>query len=296
MAQPQYVLPRTTARAWVLTAGMIQIPLGFTKLFKDRDKIPGKTLCPIHAEPHPLKQAYICNSGDTPVMVDKPLSGYEYEKGSYVILDEDEKAALPQDHDGIIELIACIDSSDVEGDLFEGTFLAMPQKTPIAVSNYAVVLKFLSECNKALVGKGTWWGSTRSFVFEARANGYLVVHVCNYIENLKAAEIEQVIGLALPEVPEASVKMAELGFSTLPSVVDWTEVTDTQSARQRSVIMEKVETGKVTVSETPTPIEDVPDILAALREQVAHHNELAAIEAEQYDVDAIEEEAHRHVA
>lgn len=270
-------LPKATNWTWTLVRGMIAIPVGLTKLFDERSKVPGKSLCPKHEQP--LKQSDIrhCPGNDEDeaheLLKGAALSGYEWEKGKYVVMDEQEKLALPAQHDGIIELRACVPYSDVDVDTFEGAYLAFPdaKQGTVAAKNYAITMHYLLNNNRALVGVGTWYGSTRAFVIGAKFPGFLILHVCNYLENLRVKAIEQVVAYPLPEVSEVELAMADLGFSTLPDEMDWESVTDTFVARQREVIAEKVALGRVTPPEATEEEVEVPDLLEALRAEMASH-------------------------
>ena len=94
-------MPRSIWRG-VLSFGMVAIPVRLYLATESSSKVSFNLLCPEHKSR--IKNKRWCPEGDHEVAWGDVVRGYEYEKGSYVILtDEDPRL---EDRQAIIEEIA----------------------------------------------------------------------------------------------------------------------------------------------------------------------------------------------
>lgn len=263
-----FVSPHST-RHWTLVAGLAVIPVGMTKAYDDvgSGRVPGTEVCPEH-EVKIARRDRICVHDGKEHLVNAPVKGYEYEKGRYAILTDEETRSLKLEHgEGRIELVACLDEDQLDSTLVEGTYLAFPLHDS-ALTGYAALLHFLESRKKMLVGVGAWYGSTRAFAITADA-GVVVVSLCNYLSNLRSGELQTVQAIELPMLKKTEEAQANAFFGTLPDTMDWESVTDVAAERQHEAIAEKVKTGKVTAVEPVVVPDAPPDIFEAMRATIS---------------------------
>jgi DNA end-binding protein Ku len=203
----------------------------------------------------------ICKAEDKPVPDDEIVKAFEYEKGEWVYMtDEDFQAAAAENH-RTIDIRTFVPYEDIDPIYFERTYYLGPQEDGARV--YALLARAMAD--SGLAGVAKW-------VMRDRQNlGLLRVHegVITLERMHFADEIRPVEGLA-PE--DAEVNEQELGMAA-QLIEQYTGEFDPAEYRDtyRDALCEIIEAkrkGKEVVAEAPPEPEAPTDLMAALRASI----------------------------
>lgn len=161
----------------MLSFGLVNIPVKVYTATKS--KLPSFHY--LHKECHtPLKYKRYCPKCKITVPWEDVVKGYEYEKGKYVILkDEDfERIALAQNK--IINIIEFVKLSDIDPIYFDNAYYLEAEGVEKA---YKVLLKGLKETGKVAVGKIVLKDKEHVVIIRP-FNGLLVMHTLFYNDEI----------------------------------------------------------------------------------------------------------------
>lgn len=243
-----------------ISFGLIYIPV---KLFSgseeqtlDFDMLRKGDLCPI-------RYVRVCESDGEEVEYKDIVKGYQFRKGDYVVVtDEDFKRAAPKKTQ-TIEIVAFIKESEVDAKLLEKPYFLEPVKG--AARAYALLREALKKTDKVAVAKYVL--RTRERMCLLRAEGDMIV----LLQMRWASEVRNPEELELPpakDVQKKELDMAVRLVDQLTETFDPNEYQDTYTETLRKFIEDKA-AGKVKEPEEEEAIPaEVTDLFAKLRESL----------------------------
>ncbi|WP_428334145.1 Ku protein [Novosphingobium sp.] len=136
--------------------------------------------------------------GIGPVDVDKIIKGFEYEKGSYVLLDEKEIEGVKLESKKTLELTQFVDSHAIDAIYFDKPYYVVPADD-LAEEAFIVVREALKRSHKIGLGQLAMRG--REYVVSIKACGRgMVMETLRYADEVhKAASYFREIGDAEPD-------------------------------------------------------------------------------------------------
>jgi DNA end-binding protein Ku len=214
--------------------------------------------CPIHGE---IPNAEI-------------VKGYEYDKGEYVIVDEEEIAMLRGEREQAVEIDTFIKPGSIDPKFFDGrTYYLMPDG-PLAKKPYAVLLETLQ--SKGLWGVAVANISNRDRLVVLRAaDGALCVETLHYAAELRSpAEIWN--GLELPKVDREEARLAAMLVEASTSKsLDLRKYKDDYNEKMRALLEAKVEGREIVVPPKTEPV-PVINLMDALKQSLKGSGKVAA--------------------
>ena len=240
-----------------ISFGLINIPirlysateehaLSFTLLHKD-------DLSPIH-------YARICNEEGKEVPYEKIVKGFEYEKGEYVVVSEEDFKRANAEKTRMIEIVEFAKESEIDTIYFEKPYFLEPDKG--AAKPYALLREALRQAEEVAIVK---------YVFKNREHlGAIKPHENVLIlQQLRfASELRNYKDLKLPEadtVNKKEVTMALKLIDQLTGEFDIHDFHDTYSEKLEAVIRDKVEgrtpSKKRPAEAKPSKIHDIMTLL-----------------------------------
>lgn len=243
-----------------ISFGLIYIPV---KLFSgseanglDLDMLRKGDMCPI-------RYVRVCESDGEEVEYKDIVKGYQYRKGDYIVVtDEDFKKAAPKKTQ-TIEIVAFIQQSEVDAKLLEKPYFLEPVKG--AARAYALLREALRKTDKVAVAKYVL--RTRERMCLLRAEGDMVV----LLQMRWASEVRSPEGLELPgaeDVQKKELDMAVRLVDQLTETFDPDAYHDTYTETLKQFIEDKA-AGKAREPEEDEAIPaEVTDLFAKLRESL----------------------------
>src|SRR5437899_3001262 len=195
-------MPRSIWRG-VMSFGMVAIPVRLYLATESTSKVSFNLLCPEHKSRIKSKRWGV--EGDHEVAWGDVVRGYEYEKGSYVELDDADLEKLPLRSSKAIDISGFIKEEELPGSLYyQSAYYLEPEKS--AEKPYALLKKTLDKTGRIAIAKFALRDRER-LVSVRPHDGALLMNTLHWPD-----EIRSTGDLDIPEdvkVSPAELKMAE---------------------------------------------------------------------------------------
>ncbi|MGJ7921504.1 Ku protein [Neobacillus sp. LXY-4] len=245
-----------------ISFGLVNIPIKLHTATEDKD-IKLRTL---HKECHsPIKYEKICPVCEVEVKPEEIVRAYEYTKGKYVVLEEDELEKLKKENEErAVEIIDFVKMEQIDPIYFDKTYFMSPNEG--ATKAYSLLRKALSESSKVGLAKISIRSKEQMALIRVYENT-LVMETIHFPDEVRKAG-------DVPNVPEES-NVSEKELETAILLIDQL-TTDFQPEKYtdeyRSALMELIES-KRTGKEMVTPqaketVSNVTDLMAALQASI----------------------------
>jgi DNA end-binding protein Ku len=222
----------------------------------DLDMLRKQDLCPI-------RYARVCRDTGEEVPYDDIVKGYQYRKGDYVVLEDEDFRRANVRKTQTIDIIEFVNEGEIDLKLLEKPYYLEPTKQ--ARKAYALLREALRRTGKVAVGKFVL--RNREHLVLLRAEEDLIV-----LEQVRfESEIRKPSGLDLPAKEEANDRELEMAIKLIDQLTEPfrpEEFHDTYREELERVVAEKA-SGKVPAPAEEQPIpKEVPDLMAKLRESL----------------------------
>jgi len=248
--------------------GMVNIPVRLYLATESSSKVSFHLLCPDHRSR--IKNKRWCPEGDHEVQWGDVVRGYEYEKGSYVILTDEDLEKLPLESSKAIDIAGFIKDEELPGELYyQSAYYLEPEKS--AQKPYALMKKTLETTGQVAIAKFALRDRER-LVSVRSHNGAMVMNTLHWPDEIRSTE-----DLDLPadvKVSPAELKMAENLVGMMAMAFDPSEFKDEYKKALEKIVEAKVE-GREDLVEAAEPEAEttVVDLMSALKASVAKAKE-----------------------
>ena len=245
-----------------LSFGLVSIPVELKTAVRE-DHISFRLL---HEEDmSPVKYERVCQREGEPVPWNEIVKGYEYAKGKYVVLDQEdfEKAALSTSD--TIDIVDFVGADEIDPRFFDKPYYLVPGKG--GDKAYAVLREALRETGMVGIGKVT-------IRQRQHLSGVKVVEDALVLELMRFSnELVDTGDLRFPAsdlVRPQELKMARQLIENLAEPFDASRYTDEYRANLMKIIQAKTKGRTVRLEETEREAEDagVIDLMAKLQESL----------------------------
>ncbi|HLG95213.1 MAG TPA: Ku protein [Bryobacteraceae bacterium] len=188
--------------------------------------------------------------------------GYEYEKGHYVVLEEDDLRALAPQTSTEIQVVEFVRFQEIDPVYLETSYYVVPDEN--AEKAYALLLEAMRQTGYAAVGQLTMHRRDHVIILRPGKTG-LVGHTMFYPEEVRATEEFRT------DTSLASAKELELAKSLIQALAqpfDPARFKNTFQERLRELIETRIE-GRQTARVEPRAPAPVIDIMDALKRSLA---------------------------
>jgi DNA end-binding protein Ku len=244
-----------------LTFGLLAIPI---KLYTAA-RSQRINLHQLHKVCHTrLKQPLFCPHCNRQVDRSEVVKGYEYEKGQYVIVTEEELKKITPRSSSVMELVAFVKQDQIDPIYFDASYFMLPDKE--AEKPYTLLLKTLEDSERVGIATVTMHQREYTVFIRPRKNG-LTVHTM-YYQN----EIREVAGYGKAEkdvkLKPAEIKLAEQLVESLSTDFKPQQFHDKFQDNLRALVEAKQKGKEVIAEEKPKPAR-VIDMMEALKRSLA---------------------------
>src|SRR6184192_2488176 len=245
-------MPRSIWKG-VMSFGMVAIPVRLYLATESSSKVSFNLLCPEHRSR--IKNKRWCVEGDHEVAWGDVVRGYEYEKGSYVELTDEDLEKLPLRSSKAIDITGFIKDDELPGALYyQSAYYLEPEKS--AEKPYALLNKTLEKTGRIAIAKFALRDRER-LVSVRPLDGALLMNTLHWPDEIRSTE-----DLDVPEdvkVSPAELKMAENLVGMMAS-----------EYKQAVLKLVEAKVQKKEVIEAPEPEAEttVVDLMSALKASV----------------------------
>jgi DNA end-binding protein Ku len=249
-----------------LKVSLVNIPI---RVFPATDSAASVSFNQLHAECQTrIQQKKWCPHCEREVPNSELVKGYEFEKGRYVVVSEDDIEKVRPASTRVIDLQQFAERDELDPIYFERPYYLAPD-TQVAADAFAVIREGMA--GKVGIGKVALYGREYLVAVEAKEKG-LVMYTLRQADEIRAMDEVAEYDL-LPAKPKpAEVQLARQVISTFEKPLDMKAFKDEYQAELRRIIDAKVAGEEVVATEVETPSK-VVDLMEALRKSLANVSE-----------------------
>lgn len=215
----------------------------------------------IHKKCHTrLRQPLYCPTCRRMVDRSEVVKGYEYEKGQYVVVEDEELKKITPSSGRTMEIEAFVKSSQIDPIFFESSYFALPEKDN--PKPYVLLVKALEEADRVGIAKITMHQREYTVFIRTRSHG-LTIHTMYFVNEIRSVEGYGKIGEDVKLKPQ-EIKLAEQLIESLSSEFKPEKYHDTFQQNLKKLIEAKRE-GKRIVEEAAPKRAPVIDMMEALK-------------------------------
>ena len=213
-----------------------------------------------------IKYERVCAKEEKAVPWDEIVKGYEYSKGKFVVLDEEDFRAAAVESSKTIEIQDFVKSDEIDPRYFEQPYYLLPQKG--GEKAYALLREAIRKTGMVGVGNVTMRSNSMHFVGIKVVEDALVMEIMRYADEL--VDTSSFTFPTAENVRPAELQMAEQLVNTLATDFRPEEYSDKYKENLMAIINAKLKGKKIEVEEPAEPeATNVVDLMARLQESLA---------------------------
>ena len=243
--------------------GLVNIPIGLA-VAQQRKDVAFRTL---HREcGTPIKQKRYCPKHERDVEADELVKGWEFTKGQFVTVEDDDLEAVALQRSQSIDIVRFVPAASVDPIYFDRTYYlapasALPQRRP-----YVLLLEAMKQTGLAAVGKFVLWGKENLCLIRPLGDS-LALETLYFAEDVRSrAEIDEAVQET--ELADPELSMAVQLVQSLTGEYDPEEFRNEYRESLRAMLEAKLAGEEITRPEPAAPV-PVVDLMEALKASVA---------------------------
>lgn len=246
-----------------ISFGLVNIPIGLA-VATQRTDVAFRTL---HREcKTPIKQKRYCPTHERDVGPDEIVKGWEYVKGEYVLVEEDDLEAVALQRSNSIEILRFVKLEEVDPVYFDRTYYLAPASADAQRRPYVLLLRAMEDTGMAAIGKFVLWGKENLCLIRPQGDT-LALETLFFAEDVRAKrEIEDAV--AESDVKDAELDLARQVIESISGEFDPEEFRNEYRDDLRRMLEAKLD-GQEIVKPEPAPETPVIDLMEALKASVA---------------------------
>jgi len=226
---------------------------------------PPSPIATEHVPVAPVQRVFQAGNNSASIAPADLVKGYEYEKGQYVVLEQEELRALAPQTSTEIQVVEFVRFEEVDPVYLETSYYLIPDEN--AEKTYALLLEAMRETGYAAVGQLTMHRRDHVVILRPGKRG-LIGHTMFYPDEIRATE-EFRTDTSL--VAEKELGLAKALIVALAKPFDPARFKNTFREQLRELIESRVAGRQVTRIEPHEPAK-VIDIMDALKRSLAQAN------------------------
>ena len=256
-------MPRSIWKG-AITFGLVNIPVELHTAVRSEARISFRQL---HKKDlSTIKYERVCAKEEKAVPWDEIVKGYEYSKGKFVVLDDEDFKAAAVESSKMIEIQDFVKSDEIDPRYFESPYYLLPQKG--GEKAYALLREAIRKTGMVGIGMVTMRTNSQHLVGIKVVEDALVMEIMRY-----ADELVDTSSFSFPEadnVRPAELQMAEQLVATLADTFQPEKFSDTYRDNLMRIIEAKKKGKKIEVEEPEEPEPtNVLDLMTRLQESLA---------------------------
>ena len=251
---------------------LVNIPV---RVFPATDSAATISFNQLHAECQTrIQQKRWCPNCQREVPISEIAKGYEFEKGRYVVMNEDDLAKVRPESTRVIDLVQFADAASIDPIYFERPYYLAPDGA-MATEAFAVMREGMK--GKAGIGKLALYGREYLVAVQPRERG-MVMYTMRHAKELRSMEnIEELDNVPLKIKPE-EIKLAKQVIENFEADLNLSEFRDEYQEELQRIIDAKIAGEEVVapVEETPPKVVNLMDALRQSLDRVSSGKKKAA--------------------
>jgi DNA end-binding protein Ku len=240
---------------------LVNIPV---RVFPATDSAATISFNQLHAECQTrIQQKRWCPHCQREVPISEIAKGYEFEKGRYVVMNEDDIAKVRPESTRVIDLVQFADAASIDPIYFERPYYLAPDGA-MATEAFAVMREGMK--GKAGIGKLALYGREYLVAVQPRERG-MVMYTMRHAKELRSMDnIEELDNVPVKIKPE-EIKLAKQVIENFEADLNLTEFRDEYQEELQRIIEAKI-AGEEVVATTEEAPPKVVNLMDALRQSL----------------------------
>jgi DNA end-binding protein Ku len=244
-----------------LKVSLVSIPI---KVYPASESAAALSFNQLHGECRTrIQQKRWCPNCHREVANTELVKGYEFEKGRYVVLDEEDFAKVGTESTRVINLVQFANSEQLDPMYLDRAYYLAPDG-PMAAEAYAVMREGMR--GKAGIGKVALYGREYLVAVVPRDRG-LVMYTLHHAAEIRTIDAIDELRTLPAEVKPDEVKLAKQVIGTFDGDLDLSSFRDEYHEGLRAIIDAKVAGQEVVAPEVEPPV-NVVSLMDALRKSL----------------------------
>ncbi|MBI2829032.1 MAG: Ku protein [Acidobacteria bacterium] len=249
--------PRPTWKGF-LKVSLVNIPV---KVFPATESAAALSFNQLHAECQTrIQQKRWCPHCEREVSNSELAKGYEFEKGRYVIVSEEDIQKVRVESTRVINLVQFANAGDIDPLYVDRAYYLAPDG-PMAADAFAVMREGMA--GKAGIGKVALYGREYLVAIRPQKRG-LVMYTLHHDAEIRSIDQIEELGSVPSRVKPEEMKLARQVIATFDAALNLKEYKDEYTEGLRQIIEAKI-AGEEIVAPEPRESPKVVDLMEALR-------------------------------
>jgi DNA end-binding protein Ku len=255
-----------------LKISLVNIPI---RVFPATDSAATISFNQLHGECQTrIQQKRWCPKCEREVPLSEVVKGYEFEKGRYVVMDEEDLAKVRPESTRVIDLVQFTEVEAIDPIYVERPYYLAPDGQ-MAQQAFAVMREGMK--GKAGIGKLALYGREYLVAVQPKEKG-LVMYTMRRANEVRSMDaIEELEGVPSKIKPD-EIKLAKQVIGNFEGRLDLTEYKDAYQEELQRIIDAKIagEDVVATVEETPPKVVNLMDALRQSLDRVSYQKKKSA--------------------
>jgi DNA end-binding protein Ku len=244
-----------------LKISLVNIPV---RVFPATDSAATISFNQLHRECQTrIQQKRWCPKCECEVPLSEIVKGYEFEKGRYVVMDEEDLAKVRPESTRVIDLVQFTDASAIDPIYVERPYYLAPDGQ-MALESFAVIREGMK--GKAGIGKLALYGREYLVAVQPKDKGLVMYTMRRANEIRSMDQIDELEGVPSKVKPE-EIKLAKQVIENFEGQLDLGEYKDAYQEELQRIIDAKIAGKEVVATEQETPPK-VVNLMDALRQSL----------------------------
>lgn len=244
-----------------ISFGLVNVPI---KLFSATESKSVK-FRQLHKEClNPIQYKKWCPVCDREIGLEEIVNGYEYTKGKFVVISEQDLERIPDETTRTIDIVDFVDLAEIDPIYFDRSYYISPDE--IGVKAFTLLKRAMDEAGKIAIAKVVIRSKQNLACIRSFGDKYMVLETMYYPDEVRP--VSDLPAIPEPKIHDNEIKMAVQLISSLSAGFDPAKYTDEYRKALLDIIQAKVEGEEVRVPEAREPGKIV-DLMDALRASIA---------------------------
>jgi DNA end-binding protein Ku len=248
-----------------LKISLVNIPV---RVFPATDSAATISFNQLHAECQTrIQQKRWCPKCEKEVPISDVVKGFEFEKGRYVVMNDEDLSKVRPESTRVIDLVQFTDAAAIDPIYFERPYYLAPDGQ-MALESFAVIREGMK--GKAGIGKLALYGREYLVAVQPKDKGLMMYTMRRSAEIRSMAAIDELENVPVKVKPE-EIKLAKQVISNFEGELDLADYRDEYQEELQRIIDAKIAGEEVVATEEQTPPK-VVNLMDALRQSLDRVN------------------------
>jgi DNA end-binding protein Ku len=248
-----------------LKISLVNIPV---RVFPATDAAATISFNQLHAECQTrIQQKRWCPKCEKEVPISDVVKGFEFEKGRYVVMNDEDLSKVRPESTRVIDLVQFTDAAAIDPIYFERPYYLAPDGQ-MALESFAVIREGMK--GKAGIGKLALYGREYLVAVQPKDKGLMMYTMRRSAEIRSMGAIDELENVPMKVKPE-EIKLAKQVISNFEGELDLADYRDEYQEELQRIIDAKIAGEEVVATEEQTPPK-VVNLMDALRQSLDRVN------------------------